>query len=100
MRAVSVSAELLVLHRAVQLVADSLDVEKIDHPVSDDAQRQVVSVLNLVAVRLRDLGRAARGRLPVELFWAPHNEAMDTKEANEEDLILYEPPPVSGKGKK
>lgn len=100
MRAVSVSAELLVIQRAVLHVADSLDVEKIDHPVSDDAQRQVVAVLNLVAVRLRDLGRAARGRLPVELFWASYNEALDTKEASEEDVILYELPPVSGKGRK
>ena len=100
MKAISVSAELLVIQRAVQHVADSLDVEKIDHPVSDDAQRQVVAVLNLVAIRLRDLGRAARGRLPVELFWASHNETVDTKEANEEDIILYELAPLSGKGKK
>jgi hypothetical protein len=100
LKAVSVSAELLAIQRAVQHVADSLDVENVDGPVSHDAQRQVVATLNLVTVRLRDLGRAARGRLPVELFWAPHNEALDTKEADEEDLILYELPPVAGKGRK
>ena len=100
MKAISVSAELLAIQRAVQHVADSLDVENVDRSVSHDAQRQVVGVLNMVAVRLRDLGRAARGRLPVELFWASHNEAVDTKEANEEDLILYEPPPTGSKGKK
>jgi hypothetical protein len=99
-KAISVSAELLVIQRAVQGVADILDVENVGHPVSDDAQRQAVATLNLVAVRLRDLGRAARGRMPVELFWAPHNAALDTKAANEEDVILYEPVPTGGKGKK
>lgn len=86
-KAVSVSAELLLLQRAVQHVADLLDIEKIDHPVSEESQRQSAAVLNLVACRLRDLGRAARGRLPVELFVAPHNEAVDDSGA--EDLILY-----------
>lgn len=90
--AVSVSAELLVLQRAVQQVADILDVEKIDNPLSEDAQRQTAAVLNLVACRIRDLGRAARGRLPVELFIAPHNEAVAGAEG--EDVILYpEAPP-------
>jgi hypothetical protein len=81
-------------------VADSLNVQNIDNPASDDAQRQVVATLNLVAVRLRDLGRAARGRLPVELFWAPHKTALDTREATVEDLILYEPPPTGSTVKK
>lgn len=95
MKAVSVSAELLVLQRAVQHVTDRLDVEKIDDPVSDDDQRQAAAVLNLVACRLRDLGRAARGRMPVELFWAPYNAAIEGSE--EEDLVLYEPEPISKK---
>ena len=68
--------------------------------MSDDAQRQVVAVLTLVAIRLRNLGRAARGRLPVEVFWAPHNAALDTKEATEEDIILNEAPPTGSKAKK
>ena len=45
MKAVSVSAELLVIQRAVQHVADSLNIENIDNPVSDDAQRQVVTLV-------------------------------------------------------
>jgi hypothetical protein len=98
MKAVSVSAELLVIQRTVQGVADILDVENVDHPVSDDAQRQVVAMLNLVAVRLRDLGRTARGRLPVELFWAGHNDADPSEE--QEDLVLYEQPPTGSKVKK
>jgi len=98
MKAVSVSAELLVIQRAVQHVADSLNVENIDNSVSDDMQRQVVAVLNLVAVRLRDLGRSARGRMPVELFWAPHNDA-DPSDV-QEDLVLYKPAPTDRKGKK
>jgi len=99
-KAVSVSAELLVLQRAVQGVADRLDVETNDSPVSDEHQRQANAILNLVACRIRDLGRAARGRLPVELFWAPYNAAIDTKDANEEDLILYEPEPPAGRSRK
>lgn len=95
MKAVSVSAELLALERAVQLVADRCDVTTIDDPLTDDAQRQVVAVLTLVAVRLRDLGRAARGRLPVELFWAPHNDADPS--SDQEDVILYEVAPATRK---
>jgi hypothetical protein len=98
MKPVSVSAELLVIQRAVEGVADFLDVANVDNPVSDDAQRQVVATLNLVAVRLRDLGRTARGRMPVEFFWAGHNDADPSEE--QEDLILYEPAPTGSKGKK
>ena len=98
MKSISVSAELLVIQRAVQGVADFLDIENFDHPLSDDAKRQAAATLNLVAVRLRDLGRAARGRMPVELFWARHNDAEPSDE--QEDLILYEPAPTGSKGKK
>lgn len=100
-KAVSVSAELLILQRAVQGVADSLDVENFDSPVSDDHQRQVVAMLNLIATRLRDLGRAARGSLPVEKFWAPHNAVVEDIGEDVEDVILYPvPPPVARPRKK
>jgi hypothetical protein len=98
MKAVSVSAELLVLQRSVQGVADILDVQKVDNPVSDDAQRQVVALLSLVAVRLRDLGRVARGRMPVELFWAPHNQADAMEDL--EDLVLRDRAVTPGKNRK
>lgn len=60
-KAVSVSAELLALERAVQLAADRCDVTTLDDPLTADAQRQVVAVLTLVAVRLKVLA----GRPPL-----------------------------------
>lgn len=98
MKAVSVTGELLVIERAIEAVADRLDVEAIDDPLTDDAQRRAVAVLRLASVRLRDLSRAARGRLPVGLFWAPHNGSDPSDER--EDLILYEPAPSGRRGRK
>ncbi len=89
MKAVSICAELVVLQRAVQGVADSLDVETFDAPVSDARQRQVVATLNLISCRLRDLERAARGSIPVEKFFAPHNAAVVGTGEDVEDVILY-----------
>ena len=97
MKAVSVCAELLVIQRAVQGVADSLDVETFDAPVSDARQRQVVATLNLIACRLRDLERAARGSIPVERFWAPHNAAGEGTGEDVEDVILYPAAPPPGR---
>jgi hypothetical protein len=54
-KTVSDSAELLALERAIQRVANHLDVTTIDDPLTDNAQRQVVAVLTLVGFRLRDL---------------------------------------------
>ena len=97
-RAVSVSAELLVIERAVQSVADRLDVSILDHPVDDDVRRRAAAVLMLAALRLRDLGRAARGRYPVDLLWSPHT-GTDPGD-DQEDLILYEPAPAGRKLRK
>lgn len=97
-RAVSVSAELLVIERAVQSVADRLDVSTLDHPVDDDVRRRAAAVLMLAALRLRDLGRAARGRFPVELLWSPHSGTDPSDD--QEDLILYEPVPTGRKPRK
>jgi len=41
----------------------------------EDSRPLVAAILALASCRLRDLGRAARGSLEVEKFWAPHKEA-------------------------
>jgi hypothetical protein len=92
-KAVSVSAELLNLERAVQGVADRLDVTTIDTPVTEEHQRQATAVLNLIACRLRDLGRAARGRFAADLFWTHFNSADE--DADGEDFVIYPPAPQS-----
>ena len=89
MRAVSVSAELMVIQRAVEGAALMVEVDRQGGVEGEDARPLVTAILSLAAVRLRDLGRAARGSLDVETFWAQHNAALDSKAANEEDLILY-----------
>jgi hypothetical protein len=53
-KAISDSAELLALERAVQRVANRLDVKTIDDPLTVDAQHRLVAELNLVPVRLMD----------------------------------------------
>lgn len=91
MKAVSVSAELLVIQRAVEGAALLVEVDRHGGVEGEDARPLAAANLSLAAVRLRDLGRAGRGSLDVATFWAPHNAAAGTREANEEDLILYEP---------
>lgn len=89
MKAVSVSAELMVIQRAVEGAALLVEVDRQGGVEGEDSRPLVAAILSLAAVRLRDLGRAARGSLDVQTIWAPHNAALDSKEANEEDLILY-----------
>ena len=89
MKAVSVSAELMVIERAVEGAALLIEVDRQGGVEGEDARPLVSAILSLTAVRLRDLGRAARGSLDVEAFWTQLNAALDSKAANEEDLILY-----------
>jgi hypothetical protein len=85
---VSVGAELAVLHRAVQGVADSLDVEKIEPDA--EAAKQASAVLNLIASRLRHLRRAIVGAEdPVSLV-APHNVVTDEPLPGDDPDVLLE----------
>ena len=58
------------------------------------------AILNLASRRIRLLRRAVVEAVDARELLAPHNEAMDTKEANEEDIVIYEPAPTSSKGKR
>ncbi len=62
---------------------------------SEDSRPLVAAILALSACRLRDLGRAGRGSLNVETFWAPHNAAVD--DSDDEDLVLYPAVPKTKK---
>ena len=92
MKAVSVSAELTVIQRSIEGATQLVEVDRLGGVEGEDARPMVAAILSLAAVRLRDLGRAARGSLDVENFWAPHNAAVEGSE--EEDLILYPAKPT------
>ena len=98
MKAVSVSHELTTIQRAIEGAGLLVEVARQGGVEGEDTGALVSAILALAAVRLRDLGRAGRGRLPVELFWASHNDAESTDEA--EDVILYEPAPARRKNRK
>lgn len=95
-KAVSVSAELTAIQRAVEGATMLIEVDRHGGIEGEDVRPLVAAILSLAAVRLRDLGRAARGSLDVENFWAQHNAALvDTEE---EDLLLYPAaPPTKAK---
>lgn len=90
MKPVSVSAELTTIQRAVEGAALLVEVSRQGGVEGEDTGALVSAILALAAVRLRDLGRAARGTLDAEVVWAPHNAAVE--DAGDEDVVLY---PVS-----
>ena len=95
MKAVSVSAELTAIQRAVEGAALLVEVDRQGGVAGEDSKPLVAAILALASCRLRDLGRAARGSLDVEFFWAPHNAA--DADGDGEDLILYPAAPKSRK---
>jgi hypothetical protein len=97
-KAVSVSAELDNIQRAVEGAALTIEVGRQGGVEDEDTGALASAILALAAVRLRDLGRAARGTFDAEQFWAPHNTAIDG--SNEEDLILYPAEPTGRTGRR
>lgn len=87
MKAVSVSAELLVIQRAVEAAALVVEVGRQGGVEGEDTGALASAVLALTACRLRDLGRTCRGTLAVEQFRSAHNASVD--DSSEEDVILY-----------
>lgn len=87
MKAVSVSAELAVIQRAVEGAALLVEVGRHGGVEGEDTGALVSAVLALAACRLRDLGRAARGTLDASILWSEHSAAIEG--SDEEDLILY-----------
>jgi hypothetical protein len=96
-KAVSVSAELTTIQRAVEGAALLVEVGRQGGVENEDTGALVSAILALAAVRLRDLGRAGRGTLDAETFWAPHNAAVEG--ADDEDLILYPAKPSRRSGR-
>ena len=90
MKAVSVSAELTTIQRAVDGAALLVEVDRHGGVAGEDVRPMVAAILALASVRLRDLGKACRGSLDVATFWAPHGDAADG--SDEEDLVLYRAP--------
>ncbi len=88
-RAVSVSNELAVLQRAVEGASLLVEVARHGGVEGEESAPQVAAILALVSCRLRDLGRAARGTLDAERFWAPHNAVVEPTDSDQEDLVLY-----------
>lgn len=88
-RTVSVSNELTVLQRAVEGASLLVEVARQGGVEGEDSAPQIAAILALVSCRLRDLGRAARGTLDAERFWAPHNAVVEPTDSGQEDLILY-----------
>lgn len=97
MKAVSVSAELTTIERAVEGAGLLVEIGRQGGIEGEDSGAFVAAVLALAAVRLRDLGRATRGTLGIEVLWAPHNAAVDGGE--EEDLILHPVKPTRRPGR-
>ncbi len=95
-KATSVSAELTTIQRAVEGAALLVEIGRQGGVEDEDSGALASAILALAAVRLRDLGRAGRGTLDVELFWAPHGAAVDKDDM--EDLVLY--PQASNSAKK
>jgi hypothetical protein len=91
-KAVSVSAELTTIQRAVEGAGLLVEIGRQGGVEDEDTGALASAILALASVRLRDLGRAARGTLDAEVLWAPHNAAVE--DTDEEDVILY---PVSRK---
>ncbi len=94
-RAVSVSNELATLQRAVEGANLLVEVARHGGVEDEDSAPQVVAILALISCRLRDLGRATRGTLAAEAFWAPHNAVVESGAKDQEDLILYPAVPPS-----
>lgn len=97
MKAVSVSAELTTVQRAIDGATTLVELDRQGGLEDEDNRANVAAILALASCRLRDLGRAGRGSLDVETFWARHSAAVDDNEL--EDLILY-PAKPAGRSKK
>jgi hypothetical protein len=57
---------------------------------ADDVKQTAAAIsgmLSLLGTRIRDLGRALRGSVPAEAFWARHNASISA-EAEVDDVIL------------
>jgi hypothetical protein len=86
-KAVGVSAELTTIQRAVEGAALLVEIRRQGGVEDEDSAALASAILALAAVRLRDLGRAARGTLDAEVIWAAHNAAVG--DADGEDVVLY-----------
>ena len=99
MKSVSVSAELATIQQAVEAAGMIVEIGRQGGVEDEDTGALCSAILALAACRLRDLGRVVRGTMPVELFLASHNAAVEGSDG--EDLILHPATTaVRGRGKK
>jgi len=85
-KAVSLAAELAVLTRVTQGVADFLDADE-GGGVSEDHQREAVAMLRLLGARLGQLRRVVVGAQDPKALLAPFNEA-EAPGAGDLDIVL------------
>lgn len=93
MKAVSLSNEIITLQRAIEGAATLAELGRQGGLEDEDTEALISAILALVSCRMRDLGRAARGTLNVELFWAPHNAAIEVP--GEQDVLMRLTAPVA-----
>jgi hypothetical protein len=96
-KAVSVSAELTTIQRAIDGAITLVELDRQGGLEDEDNCANVAAILALASCRLRDLGRAGRGSLDVETFWSRYSAADPDDDL--EDLVLY-PATREGKAKK
>ena len=93
-KAVSVSAQgFTTIQRAVEGAGLLVEVGRHGGVEDEESGAFVSAILDLVTP-YSEPGRAARGTLDAEVYWASHNAAVDDTTPGEEDVILY---PVSRK---
>ena len=86
-KVVSLGAELILLTRAIQGVANFLDVGEIGG-LTEEQKRQAVAILVVVASRVVQLRRAVIGAEDPRMLLAPHNEAEDPRPGDDPDILL------------
>ena len=86
-KALSLSAELAVLARAVQGLARFLDADE-GGGLNEDHQREAVALLGLLGARLWQLRRAVVGAQDPKSLLAPFNEADAPRPGDDPDIYL------------
>jgi hypothetical protein len=92
-KTVSLLAELDELHNALGAALHiGEQIRNKEHPFEKDHLRVasgLVATLNLVCVRVRDLGRVVRRQMDPADFWAPHNNTDATPDPGEDPDVRF-----------
>jgi hypothetical protein len=93
-KVVSLGAELAVLARAVQGVANFLDVGEIGN-LPEEQKREAVAMLAVIASRVVQLRRSVIGAQDPKTLLAPHNGAEEPRRGDDPDILLRPWPDAS-----